>query len=110
MGGPYEAFGDDGIAFIVDLEAAAVHEPGPGALHDPASWEGDEADRSPNRGEIVLSTRYRRLRGEPFPWLYLAEADLADLAREADFEVESLSRVAGGEYLVALHAARSAGA
>ena len=74
------------------------------------AWEGDEADRSPNRGEIVLSTRYRRLRGEPFPWLYLAEADLADLAREADFEVESLSRVAGGEYLVALHAARSAGA
>ena len=74
------------------------------------AWEGDEADRSPNRGEIVLSTRYRRLRGEPFPWLYLAEPDLADLAREAGFEVESLSRVAGGEYLVALHTARSTGA
>jgi SAM-dependent methyltransferase len=65
-------------------------------------WEGDEADRSPTRGEIVLSTRYRRLRGEPFPWLYLAEADLAAIAGEAGFELETSGRVSSGEYLVAL--------
>lgn len=68
------------------------------------AWDGEQEDRSPNRGEIVLSTRYRGLRGEPFPWLYLAEADLAALSREAGFEVETLGRVVGGEYLVALHA------
>jgi SAM-dependent methyltransferase len=66
------------------------------------AWEGDERDRSPSRGEIVLSTRYRELRGEPFPWLYLAEDDLAAVARGAGFEVETLGRVASGEYLVAL--------
>jgi hypothetical protein len=36
VGGPYEAFGDDGIAFIVDLEPSAIHEPRPGPLDDPA--------------------------------------------------------------------------
>src|SRR5436190_23409578 len=33
--GPYEPFGDDGVAFIVDLEAAMVHQPRPGSFHDP---------------------------------------------------------------------------
>jgi SAM-dependent methyltransferase len=66
------------------------------------AWEGDEADRSPTRGEIVLSTRYRGLRGEPFPWLYLAAEDLAAIAREAGFEIETSGRVSSGEYLALL--------
>jgi hypothetical protein len=36
VGRPDEALGHDRIAFVVDLEASAVHEPGPGALDDPA--------------------------------------------------------------------------
>lgn len=43
MGGPYEAFGDAGVAFMVDLEATVVHQPEPGAFDDPASWEGNES-------------------------------------------------------------------
>lgn len=73
------------------------------------AWEGDESDLSPARGEIVLATRYRGLRGEPFPWLYLAEEDLADVARAAGFELETLGRVAGGEYLVRMRRAEGAG-
>jgi len=68
------------------------------------AWDGDEADRSASRGEIVLSTRYRGWRGAPFPWVYLAEEDLAKVAREAGYEVERLGRVERGEYLFALHA------
>lgn len=68
------------------------------------AWEGDASDRSPTRGEIVLSTRYRGWRGEPFPWIYLAEDALTGIAREAGYEVESLGRVDRGEYLLALHA------
>ena len=67
------------------------------------AWEGDASDRSPERGEIVLSTRYRGWRGEPFPWIYLAEDDLSAIAREAGFAVEPLGRVERGEYLLALH-------
>jgi SAM-dependent methyltransferase len=65
-------------------------------------WEGDRVDRTPTRGEIVLSTRYRGLRGNPFPWLYLAEEDLAHSARNAGYEMDLLARVEGGEYLAAL--------
>ena len=40
MGGLiWEALGDDRIAFAVDLEASAVHEPRPGAFDDPAFGE-----------------------------------------------------------------------
>ena len=35
--GPYEPFGDQRIAFIVDLEPAVIHQPRPGSLDDPAS-------------------------------------------------------------------------
>lgn len=73
------------------------------------AWEGDEADRSPNRGEIVLETRYRGLRGEPFPWVYMAEEDFAAVAREAGFELETLGRVASGEYLALLRVPGGAG-
>jgi len=66
------------------------------------AWEDDEADRSPERGEIVLSTRYRGWRGEPFPWLYLAEGDLRDVAYEAGFAMRTLGRVETGEYLACL--------
>ena len=67
------------------------------------AWDGQIADTSPTRGEIVLSTRYRGWRGEPFPWLYLAEKDLCVVAEGAGFEVEHLGSVPSGEYLVALH-------
>lgn len=66
------------------------------------AWDGDAADSTPNRGEIVLSTRYRGWRGEPFPWLYLAEPDLRGVAERAGFEMETLARVEGGEFLAAL--------
>jgi SAM-dependent methyltransferase len=65
-------------------------------------WDGDATDRTARRGEIVLETRYGRLRGEPFPWLYLAEEDLVAIARSAGFASETLGRVESGEYLVAL--------
>ena len=66
------------------------------------AWDGEVGDRSSTRGEIVLSTRYRGLRGESFPWVYLAEEDLAESARRAGYEMERLARVEGGEYLAAL--------
>lgn len=66
------------------------------------AWEGDEADASPSRGEIVLSTRYRGLRGEPFPWLYLAEDDFEDVAAAAGFSFEVLDRSERGEYQAVL--------
>src|SRR5664280_1145350 len=43
MGSPYESFGDDRVALIVDLEPTVVHEPRPGALDDPPSREHLEA-------------------------------------------------------------------
>lgn len=73
------------------------------ALREP--WEGDASDASPTRGEIVLSTRYRGWRGAPFPWLYTSEDDLRDVAREAGFEMETLGRVASGEFLASLRVA-----
>jgi len=66
------------------------------------AWEGDLNDRAATRGEIVLSTRYHGLRGDPFPWLYLAEEDLSGCARNAGYEMETLARVEGGEYLAVL--------
>jgi SAM-dependent methyltransferase len=71
------------------------------------AWEGDDADRTPNRGEIVLSTRYRGWRGEPFPWLYVSEEDLRGIAARAGFEMETLGRVEGGEFLCALRIAET---
>ena len=66
------------------------------------AWEGDEMDATSSRGEIVLSMRYRGWRGERFPWVYLAEADLADVAVGVGFEMETLGRVESGEYLAVL--------
>ena len=66
------------------------------------AWEGDEMDATSSRGEIVLSMRYRGWRGECFPWVYLAEADLADVAVGVGFEMETLGRVESGEYLAVL--------
>src|SRR5665213_705846 len=43
MGGPYEPFGDDGVAFIVDLEPSVVYQPRPGPLDHPTSREDLEA-------------------------------------------------------------------
>jgi len=69
------------------------------------AWDGDDSDRSASRGEIVLSTRYRGWRGDPFPWIYLAEEDLKRIASAAGFEMETLGRVASGEYLAVLRVA-----
>lgn len=66
------------------------------------AWDGEVGDQSPERGEIVLSTRYRGWRGEPFPWLYLSARDFCTVAEGAGFEVEHLGAVPGGEYLLAL--------
>ena len=66
------------------------------------SWDGEDGDDSPSRGEIVLSTRYRGWRGESFPWIYLDEDSLGWIADRAGFEMEILGRVEGGEYLAAL--------
>jgi SAM-dependent methyltransferase len=66
------------------------------------AWEGDREDRSPERGEIVLSTRYRGLMGAPFPWVYLAEEDLRTVAQAAGYAMERIGRVESGEYLVVL--------
>ena len=63
------------------------------------AWEGDLADVSPSRGEIVLETRYRGWRGEPFPWLYIGEADLREVADRAGFDMDVLGRSDDGEYL-----------
>jgi hypothetical protein len=65
-------------------------------------WEGDSSDRSASRGEIVLETRYRGWRGEPFPWLYVAEEDLRSVAESAGYAMQTLGRVESGEYLVSL--------
>lgn len=76
-------------------------------LRDP--WEGDATDRSPERGEIVLSTRYRGWVGEPFPWLYLGPRDLEAVAEAAGFTCEILGEVEGGEFLAALRSREEAG-
>ena len=49
MSGPYETFGDDRVTFIVDLEAAVVHQPRPGPFDDPTFGE----DREPVRVDTV---------------------------------------------------------
>lgn len=96
------------------LERLAAHlEPGGVVVADSSAlreaWEGESADRSPERGEIVLETRYGRMRGEPFPWVYLAEEDLAEVAAGAGFVAETLARVESGEYLMALRRRSEAG-
>lgn len=77
---------------ILIVDSSALREP----------WEGDDGDQSPTRGEIVLSMRYRGLRGEPFPWVYLGEPDLRDAAARAGFEMETAGRVDSGEFLAIL--------
>ena len=88
---------------------ANLLRPGGGLLVDSSAlreaWNGEADDTSPSRGEIVLSMRYRGWRGDPFPWLYLAESDLAEVAAEAGFGMETLGRVEGGEYLALLRPA-----
>lgn len=69
------------------------------ALREP--WEG-VSDGSPESGEIVLSMRYRGMRGEPFPWLYLSEPHLREVAARAGYTAERLAAVDSGEYLLAL--------
>ena len=49
VSGPYETFGDDQVTFVVDLEAAVVHQPRPGSFDDPAFGE----DREPMSVDTV---------------------------------------------------------
>ena len=51
--------------------------------------------------------RYRGWRSKCFPWVYLAEDDLADVAAGAGFKMETLDRVESGEYLAALRPSES---
>jgi hypothetical protein len=67
------------------------------------AWDGDQEDLSASRGEIVLSTRYRGWRGEPFPWIYLGENELREVALDAGYEMEMLGSVSSGEFLASLH-------
>ena len=66
------------------------------------AWEGNSGDRSPEAGEIVLSTRYRGWMGASFPWLYLGARDLEQVARRSGFTTEILGEVVTGEFLAAL--------
>lgn len=43
MSGPDEALVHDWVAFIVDLQAAAIHEPGPGPFNNPSPGQDLEA-------------------------------------------------------------------
>lgn len=94
------------------VDSSALREPWrgeAGPVDGVPGAEGGDWRAAARRGEIVLSTRYRGLRGEPFPWLYLAEPHLQRLAGEHGWAVETLGRVASGEYLVALRRAESSG-
>jgi SAM-dependent methyltransferase len=66
------------------------------------AWQGHPNDRSPEAGEIVLSTRYRGWMGESFPWLYLGARDLEQVAQRSGFVSEILGEVDTGEFLAAL--------
>jgi hypothetical protein len=59
MGRPYESFGHNRVALIVNLEPTVVHDPRPGALDDPPSREHLEAmvmDLVHNLGGDVVCT------------------------------------------------------
>lgn len=68
------------------------------------AWVEDGADEDgAHPGEIVLETRYRGWRGEPFPWLYVDDATLSRVATGAGYRCEVVGRVEDGEYLALLH-------
>jgi SAM-dependent methyltransferase len=54
--------------------------------------------------EVIAQLRYRGLRGEPFPWLYVSETILAEVAGDLGYAFELLERRSGGarEYLARL--------
>ena len=84
------------------LLAAAVATLSPAQLERVGVAPGAPMRIATRRGEIVLTTRYRGWRGEPFPWVYLAEADLREIAEAAGYGMQTLGRVASGEYLASL--------
>src|SRR5437879_5821950 len=43
VGGPYESFGDFGVAFRVDPESAVIDKPCPGPFDNPAAWQNLKA-------------------------------------------------------------------
>ena len=106
------AGGIESLVTFLDRIARAL-APGGRLLVDSSElrepWQADAADRSPERGEIVLETRYRGWRGEAFPWLYVAESDLRGVADRAGYAMEVLARVPSGEYLAALAPCRASG-
>jgi SAM-dependent methyltransferase len=54
--------------------------------------------------ELSVRFRYRNLRGAPFPWIYLSETRLREIAGGVGFDFELLARRGGGarEYLARL--------
>ena len=64
--------------------------------------DSDEARRR-EPGEVEVRFHYRNLRGRPFPWLYLSEAELANCAAALAWHCEILQRADGApEYLARL--------
>ena len=53
---PYEAFGDVGVSFIVNLESTTIHEPRPCSLDDPALRENHELVRMDALDDLGVHT------------------------------------------------------
>lgn len=53
-------------------------------------------------GELVYQMQYKRVKGEPFPWLYIDFATLQYYAEEAGFEAEMVEEGEHYDYLARL--------
>jgi len=78
--------------------------PGGQVLLDSSPLRLDDEDEPPAEpGEVEVSFDYRNLRGRPFPWIYLAEQELAPIAESLGWRFEVLERQEpDGEYLARL--------
>lgn len=74
--------------------------PGGCLLLDSSPLQGSDAS-----GEVTVSFEYRNLRGQPFPWLYVAQSDLMEIARACGWGARVLHHADGGEYLARLEPA-----
>ena len=82
----------DSSEIQLDEEELAAHEPEESSAGDPVRG-----------GEVEVSFRYGCYRGRPFPWLYLSETLLAEIADGQGWECEILERAPSGiEYLARL--------
>jgi SAM-dependent methyltransferase len=78
-------------------------QPGAQVLIDSSSPLDDEAWPG-GVVEVIARLRYRNLHGEPFPWLYVSEATLREVASLLGYAFDVLERRGGGarEYLARL--------